>query len=54
MPSGVPAASWVNTHLQYTHGNGAAVALSNETNSNNPVFVVQDVPPTSSQRHAGH
>ncbi len=46
--SGVPAASWVNTHLQYTHGNGAAVALSNQTNSNNPVFGVQDVPPSSS------
>ncbi len=46
--SGVPAASWVNTHLQYTHGNGAAVGLSNQTNSNNPVFAVQDVPPTSS------
>ena len=46
--SGVPSPSWVNTHLQYTHGNGAAVALSNQTTSNNPVFAVQDVPPTSS------
>ncbi len=46
--AGVPAASWVNTHLQYTHGNGAAVGLSNRTNSNNPVFAVQDVPPASS------
>jgi uncharacterized membrane protein (UPF0182 family) len=46
--AGVPAASWVNTHLQYTHGNGAAVALSSQTNSNNPVFAVQDVPPSSS------
>jgi uncharacterized protein len=46
--AGVPAASWVNTHLQYTHGNGAAVALSNQTNSNNPDFAVQDVPPSSS------
>lgn len=46
--AGVPAASWVNTHLQYTHGNGAAVALSNQTTSNNPVFSVQDVPPASS------
>jgi uncharacterized protein len=47
--AGVPAASWVNTHLQYTHGNGAAVALSNQTNSSNPVFAVQDVPPSSSK-----
>ncbi len=46
--SGVPSPSWVNTHLQYTHGNGAAVALSNQTTSNNPVFAVQDVPPASS------
>ena len=44
----LPSASWVNTHLQYTHGNGAAVALANQTNSTNPVFAVQGVPPTSS------
>ena len=46
--AGVPSPSWVNTHLQYTHGNGAAVALANQTNSNSPQFAVQDVPPTSS------
>ena len=46
--AGVPSPSWVNTHLQYTHGNGAAVALANQTNSNGPQFAVQDVPPTSS------
>jgi hypothetical protein len=46
--SNVPSPSWVNTHLQYTHGNGAAVALANQTNSNNPVYAVQQVPPTSS------
>ena len=44
----LPSASWVNTHLQYTHGNGAAVALANQTNSTNPVFAVQGVPPSSS------
>ena len=44
----LPSASWVNTHLQYTHGNGAAVALANQTNSTNPVFAVQGVPPASS------
>ncbi len=43
----LPSASWVNTHLQYTHGNGAAVALANQTTSNNPVYTVQGVPPTS-------
>ncbi len=44
----VPSPSWVNVHLQYTHGNGAALALANQTNSNNPVFAVQGVPPSSS------
>ena len=43
-----PSPSWVNTHLQYTHGNGAVVALANQTNSGNPVYAVQDVPPPSS------
>ena len=32
----LPSASWVNTHLQYTHGNGAAVALANQTNDTQP------------------
>ena len=41
--------SWVNTHLQYTHGNGAAVALANQSNASNPVYAVQGVPPTSSK-----
>jgi uncharacterized membrane protein (UPF0182 family) len=45
----VPSPSWVNIHLQYTHGNGAAVALANQTNSSNPVYTVQGVPPASSQ-----
>jgi uncharacterized protein len=45
----VPSPSWVNTHLQYTHGNGVAVALSNQTNQKNPNFAVQQVPPSSSQ-----
>ncbi len=44
----VPSSSWVNTHLQYTHGNGVAVALSNQTSNSNPVFSVSQVPPTSS------
>jgi uncharacterized membrane protein (UPF0182 family) len=48
-PSGLPSQTWVNTHLQYTHGNGAAVAPANQTNNNNPVFGVSGVPPTSSK-----
>ena len=43
----VPSPSWVNIHLQYTHGNGVAVALANQTNDKNPVFGVQQVPPSS-------
>ncbi len=46
--SNVPSPSWVNVHLQYTHGNGAVVALANRTNSSNPVYAVQGVPPSSS------
>jgi uncharacterized protein len=46
--SNIPSPSWVNTHLQYTHGNGAVVALANQTNSNNPVYAVQQIPPASS------
>jgi len=40
--------SWVNTHLQYTHGNGAALALANQNNTSNPVYAVSGVPPVSS------
>ena len=50
----LPSASWVNTHLPYTHGNGAAVALANQTTSNNPVYGVQGVPPTSTMGTARH
>ena len=51
-PSGVPSQTWVNTHLQYTHGNAAAVAPANQTNNTtnaNPVFGVSGIPPVSSQ-----
>ena len=44
----VPSPSWVNTHLQFTHGNGLAVSLANQTNSKNPTFAVSQVPPQSS------
>jgi hypothetical protein len=51
-PSGVPSQTWVNTHLQYTHGNAAAVAPANQTSNTtnaNPVFGVSGIPPASSQ-----
>jgi len=48
-PADLPAASWVNTHLEYTHGNGMALAAANQVQPNgNPIFGVADVPPTSS------
>jgi hypothetical protein len=51
-PSALPSQTWVNTHLQYTHGNGAAVAVANQTsNATNasPVFGVSGIPAASSQ-----
>ncbi|MHB1088703.1 MAG: UPF0182 family protein, partial [Acidimicrobiales bacterium] len=45
----LPSPSWVNTHLQYTHGQGAAVIQANTVDSTtgNPNFVVSNVPPVS-------
>ncbi len=46
----IPAASWVNTHLQFTHGYGMIVSPSNQTTSNgDPVFGVGGVPPFSTK-----
>jgi uncharacterized membrane protein (UPF0182 family) len=44
----LPASSWVNTHLQFTHGNGAVIALANQDSNQNPVYGISDVPPQSS------
>jgi uncharacterized membrane protein (UPF0182 family) len=46
--STLPSSSWVNTHLQYTHGIGAVIAESNQTTSGNPVYGVGQIPPQSS------
>ncbi|HEY5120577.1 MAG TPA: UPF0182 family protein, partial [Acidimicrobiales bacterium] len=45
----LPSPSWVNDHLQYTHGIGAAMIAANSQASNdgNPVFDVANVPPVS-------
>ena len=49
--SGVQSPSWVNTHLEFTHGYGAVVAQSNGNGSvavgGEPPFLVEDVPLTS-------
>ncbi len=49
-PANLPSPSWVNNHLQYTHGIGAAVVAANQvdTSTGNPVLVVSNVPPVSS------
>jgi len=45
----LPSQSWVNQHLQYTHGIGAAVVAANQvdTATGNPIFDVSNVPPVS-------
>ncbi len=48
-PTDLPSSSWVNTHLQYTHGQGLVLAEANGVSGNgNPLFEIQDVPPSSS------
>jgi uncharacterized membrane protein (UPF0182 family) len=40
--------TWVNTHLQYTHGVGAAVLAANQVDSSgNPIFDASNVPPVA-------
>ena len=43
----LPTPSWVNTHLQYTHGYGAILSPANLQTGGNPVFDVAGVPPKS-------
>lgn len=47
-PPGLPdnGRSWINRHLQYTHGYGAVVAPANAASDDgNPLFSLQDIPP---------
>ncbi len=48
-PANLPSPSWVNLHLQYTHGIGAAVVIANSVDyaTGNPNLAVSNVPPTS-------
>lgn len=47
--SQLPAKSWVNVHLQYTHGYGAVLSPANEVGTDgNPEFVIGNLPPYSS------
>jgi uncharacterized membrane protein (UPF0182 family) len=48
-PANLTSPTWVNTHLQYTHGIGAALLAANQVDpsTGNPVFDVANVPPVS-------
>jgi uncharacterized membrane protein (UPF0182 family) len=42
----LPQNTWINQHLQFTHGYGAVLAPTNAvTADGRPVFAIQDVPP---------
>lgn len=46
--SQLPSKSWVNDHLQFTHGYGAVIALANKAAPDgNPLFVLHGIPPVS-------
>ncbi len=43
--------TWVNTHLQFTHGYGVALAPVNEvTAEGQPVLMIKDIPPVSANK----
>jgi len=45
----LPTQSWVNRHLQYTHGFGSILSPANKaTDDGKPEFFVKDVPPVGS------
>ncbi len=48
--SALTSPSWVNTHLEYTHGIGAVILPANTSSgtTGNPNFAMGNVPPTSS------
>ncbi len=47
-PTDIPSPSWVNVHLQYTHGYGMIISPANQQSSTGqPVFALRDVPPVS-------
>ena len=47
-PGGLAQQSWVNTHLQYTHGYGVVAAAGNVANTSNlPHFLAGSIPETA-------
>ena len=48
-PADIPGNSWVNNHLQYTHGYGAVLSSANAVDAQGrPDFLVRDIPPQGS------
>lgn len=41
------AQNWINTHLQYTHGNGAVMTPAAQAGDEFMVWFIQDIPPAS-------
>lgn len=44
-PDNLPADSWINRHLEYTHGYGVVLAPANASSNGRPAFELRDVPP---------
>lgn len=48
-PQEIPTESWLNLHVVYTHGYGAVVSPTNESNpEGEPSLLAQDIPPKTS------
>ena len=45
----IPSPTWVNTHLQFTHGYGAVVSLANQASSGSASYAISGLPPTSTK-----
>jgi uncharacterized membrane protein (UPF0182 family) len=42
----LPDNSWTSQHLVYTHGYGVVAAAADDTNSDQPDYILKDIPPT--------
>ena len=45
----LPDNSWTSQHLVYTHGYGAVAAAADEVNTDQPSYLVSNIPPTGDQ-----
>jgi uncharacterized membrane protein (UPF0182 family) len=49
----LPNNSWTNQHLVYTHGYGVVAAAANQVNTDQPSYLVSNIPPTGDPAIAG-